>query len=421
MKGHYRGKLLSNFISLSIIQGTNFLLPIIVMPFVIKKIGTEGFGVISVAQVLMIYLSAISDYGFNLTATRDIALFKSDTPRISKIFFVVLASKILITIFCFILLLVLVFFVPFLHQHLLIYLLGFVYVIGQTLLVSWFFQGMEKMQLITISTLIARFIFVILVFAFIRQKEDNIFFLFFIGIGNVIAGLLSIYFAIRIFKLQFTRPAWADVVNELKEGWHITLSNLSINTYLYANIFILRIFTNDLIVGYYSIAEKIFFAIRQILGVFSQAIYPHVCQLALLSKGQIHEFFKKAYLPFLSFVAILSIIVFIFSPQIVAIFLSNAPRLPVVLLRVLSFVPFIVCLNIPAYQLLLAFNKKYSYSAILGLGTLINICVNLLLCNIWGATGTVISVMITELFITIGLNQQLAKNKLLYLLRAKSV
>lgn len=421
MSGHYSRKLFSNFLSLSIVQGTNFLLPIIVMPYVISKIGTAGFGIISVAHVVMIYLSSISDYGFNLTATKDISLFRRDLVKISKIFFLTLASKLLITFFCFLLLLILILFVPAVHQHFTLYLLGFLYVVGQSILVSWFFQGMEKMQYITVSTLLARIIFVLLVFMFIRQKEDDIFFLFFLGIGNVIAGFFSIYLAIRIFKLKFIQPRWPEIIIELKEGWHITVSNLSINTYLYTNIFILRIFTNDLIVGYYSIAEKIFFAIRQILGIFSQAIYPRVCQFALKGEEQVYSFFKKIYIPFLFSIMLLGFFTFIFSPQIVKLFLTDPPALPFLLLRLLSFVPLIVCLNIPAYQLLLAFNKKKSYSGILGFGTVINIIANLLLCPVLGAIGTVMSIIVTELFITIGLNHQIFKNKLVHLLRAKPI
>ena len=412
MSVNNNSKLFSNFIALSIVQGTNFLLPLLVMPYVIYRIGADGFGVIAVAQVVMIYLSTISDYGFNLTATKDIALHKNDPLKISKIFFTVLASKLLITAFLLILLLLAATVIPVVKTHFVLYTLGFMYVVGQSLFVNWFFQGKEKMHYITISTLVSRLVFVVLVFLFINQKGDGIYFLFFLGIGNTIAGLLSIFLAVKIFELNFVIPIWADIVHELKEGWQITVSNLSINTYLYCGIFILRIFTNDLVVGYYSIAERIFFAVRQVLSVFSQVVYPHICQLTLKGKQAAGIFFKQVYLPFLLLVAGGCGLMFIFSEQLIHLFVKDASTLPVLLLRMFSFVPVIVCLNIPAYQLLLAFNRKKSYLMILGLATVINIIFNLLLVNSFGATGTVLSVIITELFITAGLNLELYKNNL---------
>lgn len=412
MSTNYRGRIFSNFVSLGIVQGTNFLIPIIIMPFVIRKIGADGFGMVAVAQVLMVYLATISDYGFNLTATRRITLHREDRKANSQLFFTVLVTKLLITVILFALLIVAIVLLSPSKEKQLLYGLGFAYVIGQTTMVSWFFQGVEKMQYITISTLIARLVFVVFVFLFIQQPSDHVLFLFFLGMGNLLAGLLSIYLAIRLYRLQFYWPQWKEILFELKDGWQITASNLSINTYLYINVFILRLFTNDLIVGYYSIAEKIFFAVRQVLGIFSQAIYPRVCQLVLQGKAAITSFFKEIYLPFLLLVAGGCVVFFIFAPQIIQVFLGEHAALPVLLLRLLSFVPIIVCLNIPAYLLLLAYDRKKSYFRVLTLGTLVNLAANLLLVNWWGATGTVISIIITELFITLGLNLAFIKNNL---------
>lgn len=411
-------KLLSNFIALGIIQGANFVLPVLVMPFVIRRIGADLFGVVSVAQVVMIFLSTISDYGFNLTATRDIAVFKDDKEKISRIFSTVLVSKFFICGLTFLLLLFLTLVIPVLKSHFVLYMLGFVYVIGQSALVGWFFQGMEKMQYITVSTLIARLLFVFLVFLFIQAKTDYIYFLFFLGIGNIVAGLFSIYLAVRIFKLNYYRPGWKDIRKEISEGWHITVSNLSINTYQYINIVVLRLFTNDLVVGYYSIAEKIFFAVRQVLGVFSQAIYPHICQLTQKSKEETSRFFKQFYKPFLFLLALGCTVVFILAPYIIQIFIGTQVALPVLLLRMLSFVPVIVCLNIPAYQVLLAFNRKKSYFNVLVSATIVSLVTNLLFCYSWAAVGTTVSIIVTELFVTSGLNWELYKNRLASFLNA---
>ena len=420
MNKNYSGKLFSNFFSLSIIQGTNFLIPLIVMPHVIHRIGVGLFGAISVAQVIMIYLSTISDYGFNQTATRDIALNK-ERDNISGIFFTVITTKMIICALSFLLLLILILFVPFFQYNAKLYLSGFMYVIGQSLLVTWFFQGVEKMKFITFSVLLARVIFAILVFVFIRQEKDAYLFLFFLGLSNIIAGLLSIYIAIYFFKLKFVYPQKLGIVRELKNGWQIMISNLFLNTYLYINIFILRFFAGDLIVGFYSIAEKIFLAIRQLLSIFSQVIYPHICQLTAKSKNQTVIFFRKIYVPFLLLVCLGCCALFILSPQVTQIFAGQDSAVPSLLLRLLTLVLIIVCLNIPANLLLLSLDQKKSYLRISTLGTIVNICANILCANIWGATGTVVAIIITETFITIGLYIELYRNDLAGYIRLRAV
>lgn len=408
----YKKKVVSNFLALSIVQGANFILPVLVIPFIIRKIGADGFGAVSVAQVVMIFLSTFSDYGFNLTGARDIAIHRENAQRVSIIFSTVLSCKMLIAGLSLILLGVLVAWVPIFHAHPSLYLLGFVYVIGQTLLPSWFFQGMEKMHFIAICNLGSRVLFVVLVFVFIRRREDEIYFLFFLGLGNILAGVLGIYFAWRMFRLKFVLPLRTDIAMELRTGWQLTLSNLSINVCQYSNIFILRIFTGDLVVGYYSIAEKIFFAARQVLALFSQAIYPQVCLLAQKGRAGLYLFFKQIYLPFLMLVVAGCLGTFVFAQPVIRFFIKGQDLQPVILLRILSFAPLVVCLNIPAYQLLLALNRRRSYLRVFTLATFLNIAANLVLVQFLQAIGTAVAILLTELFIASGLYMEIFKSDL---------
>ncbi len=382
----------------------NFILSLMVIPYVIRKVGAEGFGIIAVAQVVMYFLSVFTDYGFNQTAIRDIAVYRNDPRKISKIFFTVLASKLFICFVALCLLLLLISVIPVFHEHFSLYLMAFAFVVGQAFLINWFFQGFEKMHYIAIIALIARLIFVGLVFGFIRSKEDISLYLFFMGLGNVIAGAFGIYSAFRIFKLKFIKPAWSDIIHEFKEGWQVTVTNLSITSCQYIGIFILRLFTNDLVVGYYSIAEKIYFSMKIMISIFSQVIYPKICQLVLTGRSRIILFFKQTYFPFLGLVITGSAFVYILSPQILHFFIGHKQESPSFLLRLMCVATVIVCLNIPAYLILLATNHKKSYLRIFSYGTLLNIIANIILVHFFAATGTVLSVIITELFITIGLS-----------------
>ena len=398
-----KNKLVHNFFSLGAVQAISSLIQLIVIPHVISKIGVDGYGVVAVAQVVMFYLAVFTDYGFNLTATRDIALYKADQIKISEIFFRVLFSKLFLCIVTFILLLILLLFIPLFRIHLLLYCMAFAFVVGQSILVTWFFQGLERMHFIAFATLIARVLFAILVFLFIRDKDDDFLFLFFLGVGNIIAGLISIVAAFRIYKLKFIKPARPDIIHEFKEGWQVTITNFSITTCQYIGIIILRIFTNDLVVGYYSIAEKIYFAMKVMLGTFSQVIYPRVCQLVQQGRTQMILFFRQTYIPFLAVVLTGSTLVFIFPGQILYFFIGYNHESTSLLLRIMCVATVIVCLNIPAYLVLLAANRKKSYLRIFTIGTLLNLFANIILVHFFEATGTVMSVIITELFITVGL------------------
>jgi polysaccharide transporter, PST family len=395
--------LIYNFFSAGIVQGIITLLQLLVIPYTLKKIGIDGFGVVAVAQVVMLYLSGFADYGFNQTATRDVSLYRSDKKALSRIFFKVLFTKLVLCFFAFILLLILLLCVPFFRAHTLLYLAAFVFVIGQSSLVTWFFQGLEKMRFIALLTLSGRVIFVALVFGFLKNTQQDFLFLFFLGTGTLIAGLISIFSACRLQKLEFIKPSRSDIVQELRGGWHFTIANLSGYTSQYANIFILRIFTNDVVAGYYSIAERIFFAMRQILVVFSQVVYPRVCQLVQSGRSQLVLFFRQIYFPFLLLLISGCLLIFIFSFQILHFFIGYQQENPAFLLRVMCVATVIICMNIPACLVLLASNGKKNYLRISAIGTLLNISTNIVLVQFFHAKGTVMSVLLTELFMTAGL------------------
>jgi PST family polysaccharide transporter len=349
--------LTKNFLSLSFVQAINSMLQLLIIPFVIGILGAEGFGVIAVAQVLMFFLSTFTEYGFSQTATRSIAINKENAPQVSRTFFTVYFTRLLLSVLAFLILLVLVNLVPLFREHSFLYLTGFAFVVGQALLLNWFFQGLEKMWYIALFTLLARVIFVVAVFLFIREKEDGFLYLVFLGAGSIIAGLASFLFVYRKFRLQVSRPGWKDITAEIRGGWPYTLTNLSMNSAQYINIFILRLFTNDLVVGYFAIAERIYFVAKQVLGIFSQSDYPAVCNLVLKGREATKKFFRENYLPFLLVIAVGSALTYVFAEWVLRIFLGEEAHNAVFYLRMFCIATVIICLNIPGTLLLLARNR----------------------------------------------------------------
>ena len=120
--------------ALLILQGTNFLIPLIVMQHVIRTVGVELYGVIGFVQAVMVYFFSITDYGFNITATQELANNQTDREKIENIFNLVLCTKgVLIGItfvFGFLLLLV----IPELQEEKLTFCLAYVLVLGQAAL-----------------------------------------------------------------------------------------------------------------------------------------------------------------------------------------------------------------------------------------------------------------------------------------------
>lgn len=386
-----------NFFSLSVVQGINALLQLIVVPFVILKIGIDNFGIVAVAQVLLFFLSTVAEYGFQQSGSRWVSLHRENKDRLATLFFQSIYLKLILSAAGFILLFLVSFLLPFVKENFLLYALAFVFVPGQALLPVWFFQGLEKLHASAICLLVSKIIFVLLVFLFIRQPGHAVLFLFFLGLGNLITAIAASVYIIKKYQLK----PQAFSVNEfsalIKEGAPVMAGNLTMNLMQYGNLFILRFYSNDVVAGYFSVAERIYFAMKQVVAAFSQTIYPAVCRLKV---EEYKRYYKKTFVPFFVLVLLACAITAIAAPAIIHFFVSEPKVESVLALRIFCCIVPIVCLNIPGTLTLLAQQERRKYFQIFAAGLVINMLVNFLLVPAYFSTGTLIAVSVTELFIT---------------------
>lgn len=137
-------QLLDNFTSLAVLKVANLVLPFVTLPYLIKTLGFEKYGLIVISLALMQYFQAFTDYGFNLSATRDIAIHKHSKSQLSFIYRKVFSSKVILLIFSISILLPIIVFTPQFNEHKELYILMLFMLIGYTLFPIWFFVASKK-------------------------------------------------------------------------------------------------------------------------------------------------------------------------------------------------------------------------------------------------------------------------------------
>jgi len=394
-------RLLENFLSLSVLQGANYILPLITLPYLVRVLGPEKFGLIAFAQAFIQYFNILTDYGFNLSATREISVYRKDKEKVSEIFSSVMVIKFGLIVISLFILLVLIFAIPKFRKDWPVYFFSFGMVLGNVLFPVWFFQGMERMKYITVLNIIAKGIFTICIFLFIRRMSDYLYVPLINSIGFLVAGGLSLRIIFKDFGIKFMFPSFEAVKHQLKEGWHIFVSTLAISLYTTSNTFILGLFADSMSVGYYAAAEKIIKAIQGLLSPISQTLYPYISKLASESREKALNFIRKLLKIISAIGFIISLLIFYFADFVVNIFLGSQYQQSIIVLRILAFLPFIIGLsNVFGIQTMLTFNLKQAFSEILILAGLLNIVLALILAPLYQHVGISIAVLITEVFVT---------------------
>lgn len=350
-------RLLSNFISLLVLQGTNYILPLITFPYLVRVLGVEYFGLLAFASATIAYFNILTDYGFNLTATREISIHRNNKEKVIEIFSSVMTIKIILMFISFFLLSILVFSFEKFSKNALIYFLTFGTVIGQVLFPQWFFQGMEKMKYITFLNILAKSIFTIAIFVFIHQKSDYWKVPLINSLGFITAGIIAVYMIINKFKINFRLQSLKKIKTCFIKGWPIFVSNLLTSIYTVSNKLILGIFTSPLIVGYYAIAEKIINIINSLKSIIFSVLFPYFSKLVQENVYKYNiEFYKFLSLTILFF--LLEICIYLLGDNI--IYIISGKNLPIanLILKILSFSIVISFLNGYFGTLYFYVNKK---------------------------------------------------------------
>ena len=394
-------RLLENFISLSVLQGANYILPLITLPYLVRVLGPEKFGLVMFAQAFIQYFVILTDYGFNLSATREIAIHRDNKEKVSEIFSSVMVIKFGLLILSFIIMSIIVFSFEKFRKDWLIYYLTFGVIIGQVLFPIWFFQGMERMKYITILNIIAKLIFTVCIFIFIRETSDYIYVPLLNSLGFLVAGLISVWVVFKDFGIIFTLPSLADIKHQLKDGWYVFVSSVSINFYKQNCVLILGLFSSNTVVGYFSIAKKLVDVLNQIAGVISQTIYPYVIKKAQISN--IHNFLKKVGLLIFSYTFLIGMFLLVFTKTIVLLISGRIYYESVISLKLMAFVPLIIGINVPAVQILLSKGLDKTFSKVLLSGAVLDLILNFVLVPKFSYMGSSIAVIITEAYVTFAL------------------
>jgi len=397
-------RLFSNFISLSVLQGANYILPLITLPYLVRVLGVEYFGLLAFATAIIMYFQIITDYGFNLTATREISIHRENKEKVIEIFSSVMTIKFILMFISFLLLAIVVFSFKKLSDEWEVYFLTFGIVVGQFLFPIWFFQGMERMKYITYLNILSKSIFTVAIFIFVQEENDYHLVPILTSIGFIIAGVWSLYLIKKEFDINFKFQKVEIVIFYLKDGWYIFLSQLNISLFSHSNIIILGLFTNNVAVGYYSIAEKVMRALAMMQMPITGAIFPHIS--SLMKKNRVQAIFKLKKIINIGtviYIILLSIII-IFSEQIILLLFSKEALNSVIVLQIIAIVPLTIFLNnIFGTQIMLNTGKSKQFSKILFIGAIINIILCSILSYYFSYIGTAIALLIIEIFIMFGM------------------
>ncbi|HAH9645202.1 TPA: O141 family O-antigen flippase, partial [Escherichia coli] len=335
-------KLKSNLVYLTFAQAISYIFPLLTLPYLSHKLDPSDFGMLGVCQAIVQYFIIVTDYGFNITTTKEISINRNNKKKISKIFSTTLLAKIFLLFVSAIGLIISGWAVKSISGYELLLICCFVGVIGNTFYPLWLFQGTETMKIPVIMSSGAKLLLLLSIFIFVKDRADLNIAALLLNSGNFFAGILGLIY-IKTRKLVFWyRPTLQEVYIVLLEGWPVFISTVAISFYTTFNTVLLSYKVSSAEVGFYNAADKIRIAIQSMFGPITQAFYPRIVHLYKVEREAAINLLNKGMLLILGLTIPSALLFFNCSDYIVAHYLSSSFSQTASYLKLLSFLPIII-------------------------------------------------------------------------------
>jgi PST family polysaccharide transporter len=397
-------KLVENIASMFIVQGANYALPLISIPYLVHALGAANYGRMVFAQAFILYFSVTVDYGFGLSATRQVALLKDDRLALSKFISTIIVLQSGFALAGLACIGIITAIAPPFSTDRAMYFLAYLTIAGNIFCPQWLFRGLEMFKQIMKISVITRSLTVVLLFVFVHHPRDLFMAIGIQSAGMAVAAIPAHMVLRKSVRLSPRRPGLHDLKHVLTDGWHAFISNAAISLYTSTNTFVLGLLASPTIVGYYAVANKLVQAATNLITPVSASVFPHIVGLFATSQDHAIKFLRKLFWLQACATLTLSLIIFSFDAPVIILLFGHGMLPAVPLLRIISPLPLLIGLsNIFGIQTMMAFNLKREFSRILVTSGLINIAIIFPLVTYFSATGAAVALLCVEAFVTLAM------------------
>ncbi len=396
-----RHVLVRNTLILGISQASVYIVPLITTPYVARVLGAEHFGLLGIATSIIGNLMIFTDWGFSLSATREVARNAKDPHVLRRIFWNTVAAKCMLGLAGLLVILVIMACVGFSSPLAWIVLAGWFHVAASAMTVGWFLQGLEAMGIMVIGGLIGRLATIPLIFIFVRGPSDTMTVLAIGGLCGIASAGINFYNAVRLRQLMPVTFSLSGAWQELSNSWHIFLATAATTFYTQLNVLMLGIAAGPFQAGLLFGAEKLQRAGKSLALPLSGAIYPRINNLLADQPDRAIQLAKLLLIFQGAATFVFSIALLLSAPYLIPLFLGPGYEGAIPALRFLSGTVFFVGLsNVLGIQILLPFGMQRSVMQITVGSGLFNVVSIGPLSYFYGATGAAISILLTEVIVT---------------------
>lgn len=386
-----------NFIYNALLSLSQVVFPLITFPYVSRILGPNGIGQVGFVDSFTQYFILFSTLGIPLYGVRELSKVRNDNDKSSKLF----TELISIHLFCTLIFLIIYAFAAFFLNdkgiNTNLFFIGAGILLSNVFIVEWYYQSQEKFQYITKRTIFIRFIFILLLFLIVSDKNDLVKYYTLFLILNILNAIFNFYFIIKSdLKLIFVN---LDLSKHIKPLLLLMSCTVIGSIYVLLDNVILGIISTPESVGYYTSAIRIVKIPISLIGSFGIVLIPKLSEsFSTKDLESIKYYIHKSSHFVLTFGIPVSFGIALTSKWTVLLLSGNQFFPSIELVQYLAPIVVLISLNgIFFFQLFTPGGMEITMIKILSVSAFISVALNLTLIPKFAHLGAAITTTITEL------------------------
>lgn len=382
---------------------TGIVFPVITFPYAARVLLPTGIGIVNFQLSIVNYIVLLTSLGIPLYAVKEVARHRDDTKQRNQVTVELLILSLLLCIIGYIVVVLVAHTIPQVNIHAAIFYLLSSIIFFTSAGVQWFYQAIEDFKFITIRAIIVRIIATVLLFIFVRESDDLLWYAA-ITVASTVGNNIINFFHLRSF-ISLSSIKWKslNIVRHIKPTLKIFVLNVIISLYVNLNTVMLGFLSTEKAVGLYTAGTRLSHVVLTLVTSLGVVMLPRCSNLIECGQqAQFSEVANKGLHLVICMSLPLSIGLMLLAHPIIVLFCGNdfIGATPVLLWSA-PIIFFVGLTNLIGIQMLYPQNKENIVIWSTVGAAIFNLLLNLFLIPYWQEVGAAIASCVAEFVVLI--------------------
>ena len=269
-------KIAENYFFMTLLLVLNSFFGLLIYPYLIRTLGAESYGIYIFASTIVNYFICFIGFGFDMYGVRLIAENPFSIKKKSNVLSIIFTTKLYLEIVSIILAILVSFVFPILRTYFSVYIVCFANTLLNIFFPTWYFQGVQKMRVVSYIQLIFKLLSLPFIFIFIKKPDDILLFAIIMTASSLLGALYAFIHLLVFERLKISLVPIKHTFVYIKESQYFFYTNF---------LNMMKIQTINLIIGtrysmtdlaLYDLANRIVSIPLMLITNINSALFPKV-------------------------------------------------------------------------------------------------------------------------------------------------